>query len=630
MRDFQIIRYLRKALWFIAILALLAGVLFYTYLSSRQSYSAQTMIEFLNEEAEEGLYPTGDAIDINEITSSTVITTALQRLNRSDLTDNVRSQTSITAVIPDDIQTIRQAAWDMGKDYEYFPTTYVVTVNSKESADYARQLLEAIIDSYIELYAEKYVSIIKVTNSAKSLQNLDYDYIEYADVLNSFVKDEMAYLSRAVYMWPNFRASTTGFGFQDLQNEFDLLQTVYMPELFKSILNEHITLDAETLISRFQYRIHMDELKLENYKEHLQMIVEVIEAYAKKNRDNMDFHWSVSEDYNGSNNLDNYDGVAASRYVLGSVYDYGGSTHYQETTYDSVLGDYITVSSDIAALERDIEYCKYILSFFSAKQAESSTEQRSRAEHLLTTMEDRLRELDALLIKTAAEQSETETVKNVIVRSTVNVSQTMNMKKYTVIVVVVFFMIGCIGSIIIGRGLDILDYKFYIDPLTKLPNRAKCDMEISRYDETALPMPFTCMVVAIDNLNEINSTLGRENGNEVMRIFANYLKECNQNMGFVGYNGGMQFLCLFPKCDEQMAVYYQNLVERLVGEFNDAGYGVMIRYKIVHSCLSPENPSTMRELLGQTMRKIRGAEAITPGKTLDAQRAANANAQSAG
>ena len=627
MRDFQIIRYLRKALWFIAVLALLAGVLFYMYLSSRQTYRAQTMIEFLNEEAEEGLYPTGDKIDVNEITSSTVIASAIQKLNRYDMTDNVRSQTSITAIIPDDIQAIRQSAWEMGKDYEYFPTSYIITVTSKESADYARQLLEAIIDSYIDLYAEKYISITKVTNSAKSLQNLDYDYIEYAEVLNSFVKDEMSFLSRAVYLWPNFRASSTGFSFADLQNEFSLIQTVYIPELYKSILNEHITKDAETLISRYQYQIHLDEIKLENDKEHLEKILEVIETYAKKNRDNMDFHWSVSEDYEGGNAADNDATVAGSRYVLGSVYDYGGAGRYQETTYDAVLGDYITVSSEIAGLERDIEYCNYILSFFNSSRAESTSEQRNRADYLLTAMENRLRELDELLIKTAAEQSETETVKNVTIRSTVNVSQTMNMRMYTVVVVVVFFMVGCVGSIVVGRVLDILDYKFYVDPLTKLPNRAKCDMEISRYDETALPMPFSCIVVAIDNLNEINSTLGRENGNEVMRIFANYLKECNQNLGFVGYNGGMQFLCLFPKCDEQMALYYQNLVERLVGEFNDAGYGVQIRYKIVYSCLSPENPCTMRELLGQTMRKIRGATAVTPGKVQENQQT---NAPAAG
>lgn len=616
-------RYLRKALWFIAVLALLAGVVFYMYLSSRQTYRAQTIIEFLNEEAAEGLYPTGDTIDVNEITSSTVITTALQMLNRSDMADSVRSQTSVSAIIPDDIQAIRQSAWDMGKDYEYFPTSYLITVTSKESADYARQLLEAIIDSYIKLYAEKYVAIVKATNNAKSLQNLDYDYIEYAEVLNSFVKDEMAFLSRAVYLWPDFRASTTGFSFEDLQNEFSLIQTVYIPELYKSILNEHITKDAETLISRYQYRIHTDEIKLENNQEYLQKILEVIDTYTQKNRDNMDFHWSVSEDYEGGGGTDNDSSVAGSRYVLGTVYDYGGSGHYQETTYDNVLGDYISASSDIAWLERDIEYSNYILSYFTSPHAESTAEERNRADYLLTAMENRLRELDELLIKTAAEQSETETVKNVAVRSTVNVSQSLNMKMYAVIVVVVFFLMGCVGSIVIGRVLDILDYKFYVDPLTKLPNRAKCDSEIARYDGVALPMPFTCMVVAIDNLNEINATLGRENGNEVMRIFANYLKECNQGMGFVGYNGGMQFICLFPKCDEQMAVYYQSLVERMVGEFNDAGYGVRIRYKIVYSCLSAENPSTMREMLGATMRKVRTAEAVTPGKTQDSQHVTN-------
>jgi hypothetical protein len=73
----------------------------------------------------------------------------------------------------------------------------------------------------------------------------------------------------------------------------------------------------------------------------------------------MDFHWSVSEDYEGGNAADNDATVAGSRYVLGSVYDYGGAGRYQETTYDAVLGDYITVSSEIAGLERDIEYCNY-------------------------------------------------------------------------------------------------------------------------------------------------------------------------------------------------------------------------------------------------------------------------------
>jgi hypothetical protein len=121
-------------------------------------------------------------------------------------------------------------------------------------------------------------------------------------------------------------------------------------------------------------------------------------------------------------------------------------------------------------------------------------------------MENRLRELDELLIKTAAEQSETETVKNVTIRSTVNVSQTMNMRMYTVVVVVVFFMVGCVGSIVVGRVLDILDYKFYVDP----PHQAAQPRQVRHgnlpYDETALPMPFSCIVVAIDNLNEINST----------------------------------------------------------------------------------------------------------------------------
>ena len=619
MRDFEIMRYLRKTLWIISALSLLGGALVYMYLSSHQSYTAQTMIEFLNPGAEEGLYPNGEEIDVNEIISSTVISNALHSLNRYDLTDSVRTSVAITEVIPDDVRQIQQSAWDSGTEYEYFPTAYVISFTSTESADAARQMLEAIIDSYISLYAEKYVSIIKVFNSAKSLQNIDYDYIEYADVLSAFVKDEIEYLNRAVAQWPTFRASTTGYSFKDLQNEFNLINSVYLPDLYKSILNERVTKDEDMLIARYHHRINEDRLELENYQAHLEKILEILESYAEKNRDNLNFHWNVKEDNQGVGKEDHAaaDGdssTADPRYVLGSVYDYGyAGGSYQETTYDKALGDYISTRTNIASLERDIEYCEYILASFEGSNGEVGPKHQQKVNDLLDRLERKLQDLDGLLIRTATEQSETETVRNVAVRSTANVVSALNMKLYTAVVIVVFFVFGCIGSILLGRGLDFLDYRLYVDPTTKLPNRAKCDMEIDKYSEMALPLPFTCEIVTIDNLNEINAKLGRENGSEVLRIFGSYLKECGQRIGFVGYNGGMQFICIFPECDENMAIYFQKILERMVGEFNDAGYGATIRYKIVYSCLSASNPCTMRELLMATMRKVRDTEAVEPG-----------------
>lgn len=619
MRKFEIMRYLRKTLWLIAALSLLAGAAVYAYLSSNQSYTAQTMIEFLNAGAEEGLYPNGAEIDVNEIISSTVITNALRTINRYDMTDEVRSSVSIIEVIPDDIKQIQQSAWENGDEYEYFPTAYVISYTSSDSADHAREMLEAIIDSYISLYAEKYISIIKVFNSAKSLKNIDYDYIEYADVLNAFVDDEIEYLNRAVAQWPNFRASSTGYSFKDLQDEFNLINSVYLPELYKTILNERATKDVDMLVARYRHRINQDRMMLESDTEHLEKILEVIDNYAQKNRDNMDFHWSVSEDYQGT---DNGDGTAiGSRYVLGDVYDYGyAGGHYQETTYDQVLGDYITVRTNIASRNRDIEYCEYILSSFEGASGSADQESCKEVSRQLEKLERILIDLDSILIRTATEQSETETVRNVAVRATANVVSALNMKMYTLVVVVAFLVFGCIGSILVGRGIDFLDYRIYVDPITKLPNSAKCELEIEKFSGEALPLPFTCAVVVLDNLSEINAKLGRENGNEVMRIFSSYLLECGGKMGFVGYNGHLQYICIFPECDEVTATYFTNLFEHTVAEFNDAGYGATIRYKIAHTCLSADNPCTLRELITETIGKISQCEPVEPSMNAHAQK----------
>ena len=134
MREFQIARYLRKWWWIIAILSALSGVLFYSFVSSKQTYKAKTMIEFTNSRASEGLYPTGDKIDVNEIKSSSVILSALESLGRTDSVDSVRKRTTITPIISDEDSAIQAAKWEKGEAYEIFPTQYILTYESLKNS----------------------------------------------------------------------------------------------------------------------------------------------------------------------------------------------------------------------------------------------------------------------------------------------------------------------------------------------------------------------------------------------------------------------------------------------------------------------------------------------------------------
>lgn len=614
MREFQLTRYLQRWWWVIAVVSALSGILFFFFISSRQTYRAQIMLEFTNDQAAEGLYPSGDPIDVQEIRSSSVIFNALDSIGRGDSVDSVRSRVSITPNVSEQDAAIQTAKWTSGESYDFFPTQYILTYTTArgETSTDARRMVEAVADSYIRLYSEKYVSVSKVPNSIESLQNLNYDYIEWAEIIDNFIRSERDYLTRMKNSRTTFRSSATGYSFQDLYNEYNLVYNVYLPSLYSLILDNHVTNNRDLLLSRYHYRMDRNDLAVQNYQEALVRVEEMIESYTEKNRDTMSYHWSEG----GSKS----DEASGNNYVLGQVYDFESRDNYspEETTYDAVLNRYVQLRSDIELCCTDNDYCRYVLSAFENTTATGTAAETEEVADLIALIEGKLTDLDALLTATAAEHSEVETIRNVRVRSTANVKEVTNVKLYTVMIVAVFFAFGVVGAVIVGRSLDFVEYRFYTDPSTDLPNRLRCDSEIAQYARKKLALPFACVVINLTNLNEINGAIGRDAGNEVLRIFAGFISDCAENYGFVGYNGSLQFLGLFPSCDDTRAGNYRSLLSRTVEEFNRGGHGAVIRYKIAAVVADEAHPYTMRELISAAMAQLKLTPETVPGEPAQA------------
>ena len=614
MKEFQLTRYLRRWWWVIAVLSFLSGVVFYLVISSRQTYKAQTMIEFTNNGAADGLYPSGDKIDVEEIKSSAVIWNALESVNRTDSVDVIRRRISISAVISDQDSSIQVAKWNKGEEYEFFPVQYIISYESgrSENASDARRMLEAIVDNYVSAFSSKYLVIPEVPNSVESLRNLNYDYIEWAEILDDFINTDRNYLSTMKEEDSMFRSSQTGYSFQDLYNEYNLIHTVYLPSLYSLILENHITKDPKLLISRYQYREDQNNLAIKNYEEALAVVEAMLEAYSDKNQETINFLWGTGESSEGDSSTKG----PGSTNVLDMVYKPENISDLN--TYDSVLNRYIKLRSDLEQKVSDNEYCHYVVSAFlengEEAMGEANAEDVMQINSIVAFIEARLRILDEIMSISTSEYIKKEAMKNIKVLSTVNVTATVNVKLYTALIVVVFFIFGVTVAVVVGRGLDFVEYHFYTDTVTDLPNRMSCDNEISRLEKKPLPIPFTCVVIALTNIKEINDVVGRDGGNEVLRVFASHIKSCSEDFGFLGYNGSLNFMGLFSVCDQSRALYFKNLLLRDIAEFNRGDHGVVIKYKIACSTATADKPHTIRELVSMAMSQMRIEKEVVADK----------------
>jgi len=83
------------------------------------------------------------------------------------------------------------------------------------------------------------------------------------------------------------------------------------------------------------------------------------------------------------------------------------------------------------------------------------------------------------------------------------------------------------------------------DVLSNLANRNSCDELVLKYEEAEIGDEFTCIMLEINNLKEINEEKGRAAGNRVLKEFSAIVYMASVGKGFVGRNGGNKYLALF-------------------------------------------------------------------------------------
>lgn len=597
MKAFSILRYLKQfSIWIL--LCTLAGVIgIYSFGNSRQEYTASAMIKYTNSGAADGYTPDGSPIDVEEIYCSSVISSVIQELELHDSLDDLRSKCYVKEVIPEEQQTINEVLLEKGEEPTYFPDTYTVyfVADNTKSAEYARDVLDAVIKNYCTYYTEKYIEQQLLPNGTADLTGKDYDFIETAGVLESTTLEMLNYLEQKKTFYPGFRASQTGYSYTDLYDIYTYLYNYGIPNLYAMILSDAQSKDVEVLAKRLTNEVETYQLSIRNRESQIEYLTGLIDNFTERNKEMMDYHY--------------HDQVANSQsdYILKDV-DKTRDESDKETTYDSLLQQYVDLKT---ACENDriaLEHDQYLLSVFDQllQNPGAGSCTGDQIQQALDSYTENLNTYFELVDGTSRELNSHLSVNYLQMLSTVRVSNAINVKLYTLLAFVLFLIIGCGGAVVFGRGADFLDYLLYVDKVIGLPNRIRCDLFIDDHAKRLLPEQYSFFSISFDSLQKLSSEYGRSVGDAVMKDFAAILKSIGEAYGFVGYNGSGQFFAFLPDCSPRKAQTILTALDNQVREYNQINPGRDIRYTAAFANSTEDATYDLRALIRLGIRRGQG------------------------
>lgn len=606
MKNFQILRYLKKLLPLIVVFCLLATYAVYFKLSTSNTYIASEVIHYNDEQAEKGLAPTGDKLDVNEIKSSAVMSRVVDKMGLTGIysVDSLISRIDITPIEDADKVAQKDAKLEEGEEYIYEPSTFIVSfaATSGEGPDFARTVLDEILDVYFEQFSQKYVNVAPANNTIENLNKNDYDYIEMMELIDTSIDNTLTTLYQRVDQNNYYRSTETGVSFAELADDFNYLRQVNVSSLFSTIYKYQITKNKSVLISDYTTRIDNNNISNEKDKSLVEDVVTVIDAYVTKMRES------------GNTNI-SYEYILDNLHER-NVQDYVGD---QTVTYDELIYSWRERNESREHAIIDSAYCNYILDTFTnctgncggACASSDLTCTELCNEQYAVVKEEVEKEIDKLLneltvlydntMKTNDEYNKYLGASYISVLSSASVRESVNVKLYTAIAFFFLIILCCGGAIILGRTGDIINYIFYTDHLTEFNNRAYLDKYLKSKDKKLLDDGVVYCMVDISNLVHINTEYSRDAGDEIIKMFAYHIKEAfGKSKTEYIYNGNGSFVMLTEESDyitieDIMRLFRLRIDER--EEYKD----VVIEYKIGISETFKEN-KTARKLLSEAIK----------------------------
>ncbi|MBO4458141.1 MAG: GGDEF domain-containing protein [Butyrivibrio sp.] len=181
------------------------------------------------------------------------------------------------------------------------------------------------------------------------------------------------------------------------------------------------------------------------------------------------------------------------------------------------------------------------------------------------------------------------------------------------ILVLIVFLSVIIDFFILKKTTNIgykLNRLAYLDRLTGIPNRYSCDLLFDSFN-TPERLPNTGFIVMrINNLSDVNKNTGHEGGNNLISEFCYILEDVGEKYGYVGRNGGNEFITLIENCsDTDSDMFLLDLTKRIRG-YNELALGTPLEIAYAGVLNSVEKKSGISELISFAYKKLKDAPQI--------------------
>ncbi|WP_158588728.1 GGDEF domain-containing protein [Butyrivibrio sp. X503] len=150
----------------------------------------------------------------------------------------------------------------------------------------------------------------------------------------------------------------------------------------------------------------------------------------------------------------------------------------------------------------------------------------------------------------------------------------------------------------------------YLDRLTGLPNRYSCDLLFETFNDSYKLENAGFILMKINDLYNVNSKKGHAQGNDLIAEFCYILEDVGEKYGYVGRNGGNEFILLMEDCNPNNAdMFLLDLTKRLHG-YNELGVGSPIEIAYARVLNSDEKVSKISELISKAYKKLKEAPQV--------------------